>query len=75
MLFSSIPLFENWDQIFSLEHIRHIIFLAALMIQNIKGRQVGHVLLDQHFFAGLGNYLRSEILFVSQLHPKRTLVV
>ena len=38
-----------------------------------KRRQVGHVLLDQHFFAGLGNYLRSEILFVSQLHPKRTL--
>lgn len=38
-----------------------------------KRRQIGHVLLDQHFFAGLGNYLRSEILFVSQLHPKRTL--
>ena len=38
-----------------------------------KRRQLGHVLLDQHFFAGLGNYLRSEILFVSQLHPKRTL--
>jgi endonuclease-8 len=38
-----------------------------------KRRQLGHVLLDQQFFAGLGNYLRSEILFVSQLHPKRTL--
>ena len=29
--------------------------------------------MDQHVFAGLGNYLRSEILFLSRLHPKRTL--
>jgi endonuclease-8 len=26
-------------------------------------------LLDQHFLAGVGNYLRSEILFVAGLHP------
>ncbi|HEY9907157.1 MAG TPA: endonuclease VIII [Thermosynechococcaceae cyanobacterium] len=27
------------------------------------------LLLDQHFLCGLGNYLRSEILFVAQVHP------
>jgi endonuclease VIII len=27
------------------------------------------LLLDQHFLCGLGNYLRSEILFVAGLHP------
>jgi hypothetical protein len=26
-------------------------------------REVGHLLLDQSFLAGVGNYLRSEILF------------
>jgi len=33
-----------------------------------SGRQLGHLLLDQSFLAGVGNYLRSEILFVAGLH-------
>jgi endonuclease-8 len=32
-------------------------------------RQLGHLLLDQGFLAGVGNYLRSEILFVAGLPP------
>lgn len=32
-------------------------------------RGLGHLLLDQSFLAGVGNYLRSEILFVARLHP------
>ena len=44
-------------------------------IQNKKfgGRQLCHLLLDQSFLAGVGNYLRSEILFNSGLHPSRKL--
>lgn len=34
-------------------------------------RGLGGLLLDQGFLAGLGNYLRSEILFFSRLHYKR----
>ena len=34
-------------------------------------RALGGVLLDQKAFAGIGNYLRSEILFVSGIHPNR----
>ncbi len=33
-------------------------------------RSIGILLLDQHWLSGLGNYLRSEILFVSQLTPQ-----
>ncbi len=33
------------------------------------GRSLGALLLDQGFLAGLGNYLRSEILFVARLTP------
>ncbi len=36
-------------------------------------RRIGHLLLDQGFFAGVGNYLRSEILFDAYLHPDMTL--
>lgn len=36
-------------------------------------RQLGAMLLDQSFVAGIGNYLRSEILFSAQLLPERTL--
>ena len=33
-------------------------------------RRLGSLLLDQRFLAGIGNYLRSEILFVAGLHPR-----
>ncbi len=32
-------------------------------------RKLTSLLLDQQFLAGLGNYLRSEIMFVAQVHP------
>ena len=38
-----------------------------------QGRQLGSLLLDQSFLAGLGNYLRSEILFCARVHPLRRL--
>ena len=34
-------------------------------------RKFTTLLLDQHFLAGLGNYLRTEILFVARVHPER----
>lgn len=36
-------------------------------------RALGALLLDQGFLAGVGNYLRSEILFVARLSPRRNL--
>lgn len=35
-----------------------------------RGRALGSLLLDQGFVAGIGNYLRSEILFFSGLRPE-----
>ncbi len=37
------------------------------------GRQLAHLLLDQSFLAGVGNYLRSEILFLAGLAPEQRL--
>ncbi len=34
-----------------------------------RRRQLASLLLDQHFLCGLGNYLRSEVLFVARVHP------
>jgi endonuclease VIII len=34
-------------------------------------RVIADALLDQHVLAGLGNYLRADILFVSKIHPLR----
>ncbi|WP_110665234.1 endonuclease VIII [Salinicola halophilus] len=36
-----------------------------------RRRGLGGLLLDQHFLAGIGNYLRSEILFYAGLPPKK----
>jgi len=36
-----------------------------------KNRQLGNFLTEQSFIAGLGNYLRCDILFVSKIHPSK----
>ena len=40
--------------------------------KRFQRRRLKVLLLDQGFFAGIGNYLRSEVLFTSGLHPDRT---
>lgn len=44
--------------------------LDQLNAERFAKRRLGSLLLDQHFYAGVGNYLRSEILFVANLHPR-----
>ena len=44
---------------------------ARLNAPRFAGRSLGGLYLDQAFLAGLGNYLRSEILFASRIHPGR----
>lgn len=49
------------------------ITLSAVMAQLTDKahhrRKLTTLLLDQHFLSGLGNYLRSEVLFVAKVHP------
>ena len=42
---------------------------ARLLAKSFQRRRFTSLLLDQSFLAGLGNYLRSEILFVARIHP------
>jgi endonuclease VIII len=42
---------------------------AVLDYARWQKKQLAQILLDQSFLAGVGNYLRSEILFVAGLHP------
>ena len=44
---------------------------ARLETKEYRQRRLAALLLDQGFVAGLGNYLRSEILFVAQLLPEQ----
>ena len=44
---------------------------ARLLDRRFAGRQLSALLLDQAFLAGMGNYLRSEVLFEAGLHPDR----
>ncbi|MEM8710665.1 MAG: endonuclease VIII [Planctomycetota bacterium] len=43
--------------------------VARMEDRRFSGRQLGALLLDQSFVSGLGNYLRSEILWWAGLHP------
>ncbi len=42
---------------------------ARLTDPAFAGRRLASLYLDQHFVAGIGNYLRSEILFDAGVHP------
>lgn len=44
---------------------------ARLADAKFRRRSLGALLLDQGFVSGLGNYLRSEILFVARLDPSK----
>ncbi|MFK5986967.1 MAG: endonuclease VIII [Pseudomonadota bacterium] len=44
--------------------------IQRLNLKKFKFRQLGQILTDQAFIAGIGNYLRCEILFICGLHPK-----
>lgn len=43
--------------------------MTVLDDRRFRGRNLGGLLLDQAFVAGIGNYLRSEILFAAGLSP------
>ena len=44
---------------------------ARLRDPRFAGRSLGALLLDPGFLAGMGNYLRSEVLFAARLRPER----
>ena len=44
---------------------------ARLQSPAFRGRALGGLLLDQGFLAGMGNYLRAEVLFAAGLRPQR----
>ena len=54
--------FLNYD----IDLVAYAKFLKANLITT---KEVCKVLLDQRYFCGVGNYLKSEILFVSNIHP------
>ena len=54
------------DRQLTAEHV-----LERLTSPDFLRRRTGSLFLDQAFLAGIGNYLRSEILFVSGVHPAR----
>lgn len=44
---------------------------TRLQLPRFQGRQLAGLLLDQGFLAGMGNYLRSEVLFEARIAPER----
>jgi len=47
------------------------IFIERINIKRNKNKKIGVVLLDQKTISGIGNYLRSEILWYSKISPHR----
>jgi endonuclease VIII len=47
------------------------VVVSRLEERQFSGRSLAALLLDQGFLAGMGNYLRSEVLFEARLAPRR----
>ena len=54
------------DRRLAVEQLQERLISAAFL-----RRRTGCLFLDQRFLAGIGNYLRSEILFIAGVHPAR----
>lgn len=52
------------DESVTIEHV-----VDRFMHKQFYRRRLTSLLLDQEFLAGMGNYLRSEVLFVAGVHP------
>lgn len=46
---------------------------AKLSNKRIKGMQIAHFFLSQNYFSGVGNYMKSEILYRAKIKPDRCL--
>jgi len=51
------------------ESVTAVDVVERLLSPRFRQRRLSGLLLDQAFLAGLGNYLRSEILFMAGVHP------
>ena len=52
--------------------LKAAVVAKRLQDKRFRGRALSALLLDQGFLAGMGNYLRSEVLFAAGLLPERT---
>ncbi len=50
--------------------VEEVLVRARLRDPRFRNRQLGQLYLDQGFLAGMGNYLRSEVLFLAAVHPR-----
>jgi formamidopyrimidine-DNA glycosylase len=55
------------------EMIPFDIFYKVATSKRIVGKQIADFLMEQKYFSGIGNYLKSEILYASKIDPSRSL--
>lgn len=49
------------------------VYLSVLRSKKLVGKEIVWFLLEQKFFSGIGNYLKSEVLYASGVSPNRTI--
>lgn len=56
------------------DDIDELMWLTKARNTRIKKKQICDYLMEQKYFSGIGNYLKSEILYVARIKPDRTMV-
>lgn len=61
------------QSLFKSNNSLEVAWYKAFNNKRLCNRQICQMLLDQSYFSGIGNYLKSEILYQAQICPSRTL--
>ena len=65
----SHPFIKNLGPDVLCDFVDYSVLSDRLQSKDCRNRMAAHLMLDQKSFAGLGNYLRSEILFFANINP------
>lgn len=73
LLAYAIDYFNNQSNVNDDEKITSELWKSKLKNNRIKNKQICDFLMNQKYFCGIGNYLKSEILYESKIKPDRIL--
>lgn len=75
--FSKIDIYDKDDHEKELDKIGDCVFCKNFTLESFSNkikkfkRNISSLLLDQNIFAGIGNYIRNEALYIARISPKR----
>lgn len=70
---SVLSIFKNFGKDFLTDEITLCEFSKVITLEKLKEKSIAEFLISQKYFSGIGNYIRSDCLYLSEVHPLKKL--